>query len=497
MPLALPPLTVNELEAVRLWIEEGATRNGVVAGTGELLDACLPPPSPLEVEPLPPPAPGTGVQIRAPHQVLPPNGEREVCFVSYFDLTDQVPEEFRSPDGRSFRFKHLEARQDPHSHHAVTIVYKGSTDIHDPVWGAFACRGGEHDGDACEPTDISSCGTTGVCASPPVPSLACIGFGPGDAGIGIAEESLFNTMASNAGDVDGVYDEAPLKGILVWNSHAFNLANVEAKLDMWINFEFAAPEEQVRKLRRLVDISAISKMAPRAYGVDEVCNAYVAPRNAEFIDMSSHEHKRGKRFRVFQGAFTCQGGANDGDACSPFGPDPGLRCATCAAAIPALPGNRRAWVTATRTCGSRSTSWSRLSTSRSRSPRCRPARRPTATRTATSRSTSCSVVSARPSHPSFATPRKVSSIRASPTSTRRWCALSRGSSSAGQGRRRSSGRSPTADFTTTVSPNRTRSSAIPRRRRTEVRAVRHTAPEGTVGRPCVGSTTAERDRSCD
>jgi hypothetical protein len=324
MPLGLPPLTVDELEAVRLWIEEGATRNGVVAGTGELLNACLPPPSPLEVEPLPPPPPGTGVQIRAPHQVLPANREREVCFISYFDLTDQVPEEFLSPDGRSFRFKNLEARQDPHSHHAVVIVYKGTTDIHDPVWGPFACRGGERDGEACEPTDLGACGADALCASPPTPSLACIGFGPGDAGIGVAEDSLFNTMSSSAGDVDGVYDEAPLKGILVWNSHAFNLTDREAKLDMWINFEFAKPEEQLRKLRRLVDVSAISKMNPPAYGVDEVCHAYVAPPNAEFIDMSSHEHKRGKRFRVFQGAFTCEGGPNHGDPCSPFGPDPGL-----------------------------------------------------------------------------------------------------------------------------------------------------------------------------
>jgi hypothetical protein len=325
MPLGFPPLTVDELEAVRLWIEEGATRNGVVPGTGELLNACLPPPSPLKVKPLEPPAPGTGVQLRAPHQVLPPNREREVCFVSYYDVTDQVPPEFWSPDGKSFRFKSVEARQDPHSHHAVVIVYKGRAAIDAPVWGGpFACRGGERDGEACEPTDTSFCGADGVCASPPVPSLACIGFGPGDAGIGVAEDSLFNTMASGASGADGVYDEAPLKGVLVWNSHAFNLTAAEAKLDMWINFVFAKPEEQVRKLHRLVDTTGIGKMNPPAFGVDEVCHQYVVRPNAELIDMSSHQHRRGKRFRVFEGAFNCQGGPHDGAPCSPFGPDPGL-----------------------------------------------------------------------------------------------------------------------------------------------------------------------------
>lgn len=336
MPLGFPPLTADELEAVRLWIEEGATRSGVVAGTGELLNACLPPPSPLEIAPLPPPPPGKGIQIRAPHQKLPPSRERETCFVSYYDLTDQVPEEFLSPDGKSFRFKSVDARQDPHSHHAVVIVYKGATDIHDPVWGPFACRGGERDGEACEPTDTSFCGPDGVCASPPVPSLACIGFGPGDAGIGVAEDSLFSSMSANAGDVEGVYDEAPLKGILVWNSHAFNLTDREAKLDMWINFEFAAPDEQVRKLRRFVDSTGIGKMNPPAYGVDEVCHQYVTRPGAEVMEISSHQHKRGRRFRIFQGAFNCEGGPNDGDPCSPFGPDRGLPLRDLCAGAPCV-----------------------------------------------------------------------------------------------------------------------------------------------------------------
>jgi hypothetical protein len=49
MPLGLPPLSADELEALRLWISAGAPPDGTVAGTGELLDACLPPPPPLSV----------------------------------------------------------------------------------------------------------------------------------------------------------------------------------------------------------------------------------------------------------------------------------------------------------------------------------------------------------------------------------------------------------------------------------------------------------------
>lgn len=44
MPLDLPALSADELEALRLWIDAGAARTGTVAGTGALLHACLPVP---------------------------------------------------------------------------------------------------------------------------------------------------------------------------------------------------------------------------------------------------------------------------------------------------------------------------------------------------------------------------------------------------------------------------------------------------------------------
>lgn len=323
MPLSLPPLSFEELEVVRLWIEHGAPREGVVPGTGELLDACLPPPGPLEAPPLPPPPVGAGIQIRAPRQVLPPATEREVCFVSYYDVSDQVPPEFRGPGGDTFRYKRLEARQDPLSHHAVVILYEGRASIDDRRWGKFTCRGGADPGDECEPTIPDSCGTDGLCASEPVQSVACNGFGPGDASIGTGETSLFNTMASAGSGLEGVYAELPLRGILVWNSHSFNIAAQAAKLDIWLNLEFAHPEEQIFRLQRFVDASAIFKMNPPPFGADEVCHHYVLPKSVRLLDMSSHTHKRGRRFRVFEGKFACQGGPNNGAPCEPFGPDPG------------------------------------------------------------------------------------------------------------------------------------------------------------------------------
>jgi hypothetical protein len=322
MPPVGAPLTIDELEVIRLWIEEGATRTGIIPATGRILDACLPPPEPLKTEPLPPPPPGTGVQLKAPHQVIPANHERETCFVSWYDFTDQVSAEFLNPEGDAFRVSFIQARQDPLSHHLVAIAYKGKTSIHDPIWGSFTCKQGPRDGEQCDPVVVDACGEGGICGSEPQDALACIGFGPGDAGIGVGDESLFNTMGSAAAGVPGVYDEVPLKGIVVWNSHAFNLYDQPADLDVWVNFEFAAPDQQQRRLERFVEVSAIGKMHVPAFGADEVCHHWIVPKESQLLELSSHVHQRGKRFRIFAGEFTCQGGPAAGQPCSPYGPDP-------------------------------------------------------------------------------------------------------------------------------------------------------------------------------
>lgn len=324
MPLGgLPPLSLDELEVIQRWIEAGAPRDGVVEGTGEILDACLPPPEPLETKPLDPPPPGTGIQLRAPRQILPPRSEREVCFITYYDVTDQVPERFRGANG-TFRYKRIDARQDPLSHHAVVIPYFGTTPLRDPIWGTYTCGGGDRDGQSCDPMDPSACGSDGVCASTPQGAVGCIGFGPGDASIGVGNDSLFNTMAAGLGGVEGVYAEAPLKGMLVWNSHAFNGTDKEGKLDIWVNLEFAEPEEQQHELRRFTEIAVQFGIDVPPFVTRELCAHFEVPARAHLLELSSHNHKRGKRFQIWQGRFACAGGPNSGKPCSPYGIDPGL-----------------------------------------------------------------------------------------------------------------------------------------------------------------------------
>ena len=323
MPLdPQPAVSTNELEAVRVWIEKGAPRDGVVPGTAELLDACLPPPAPIAIKPLPPPAPGIGVQLRMPRWVLGAHSEREVCFASYYDVTAQVPEQLRGPNG-TFRYKFHQTRQDPLSHHMVPILYDGAAPPDSPVWGAFRCRGGARDGEPCDQFAAGACGADAECATEPEDSVACISYGPGDGGLALSSAGISITQqtAEEFHYAPGVYNELPLKGMILWSSHAFNLTDTPGKLEAWLNFEFAAPAEQQVPAEQIFVAGSVFKMNAPAFGTDEPCETTVFPQNAHIFELSSHMHKRGRRWRTFLGAFRCQGGPAAGQPCSPVGYD--------------------------------------------------------------------------------------------------------------------------------------------------------------------------------
>lgn len=320
---ALPALTLDELEAVREWIEYGAPRDGVVPGTDELLDACLPPPAPIEIVPLPAPAPGTGVQLHMPRWILPAHSEDEVCYASYYDFTGQIPADILSEDGTKFRINRSQIRQDPLSHHMISSVYEGSAGPTDAVWGSFTCKGGARDGEACDPTEAGACGEGSGCATSPVSVVACIGYGPPDAGFGFDAFGITGVQetAAQFDFAPGVYFEFPVKGTIVWNSHAFNLNDEPGKLEAWVNLFFAEPDEQLHEVVRIFDVTQIFRMTVPAFSTQEVCHFYDFPENAHLFELNSHMHQRGKRFRVWMGEFACDGGPRNGAACSPTGPD--------------------------------------------------------------------------------------------------------------------------------------------------------------------------------
>jgi hypothetical protein len=297
MPNGLAPLSTGELEALRLWIYAGAPQTGTVAGTDTLLDACLPTPAPILIKPLDPPPAGSGVQFTMPPWHLEAHSEHEICFATYYDISQDVPAEFQDPSGTLFRFSTTDLRQDPQSHHLILNRYVGpDSDVHDPSLGKWTCNGGENAGAECEPTDTSSCGT-GICTSEIKQSFACIGFGPRNGGrtstyaIGGAQSAQAHTKF-----VPGVFAQIPMKGVLYWNSHAFNLTDEDTTLHAWLNYYFS--NEQQYPVQSIFNVSMIFSADAAPYTTQTICNDHVLPQGARLFNLSSHTHKHGKHFTV-------------------------------------------------------------------------------------------------------------------------------------------------------------------------------------------------------
>lgn len=309
MPSGLPAISREELEAIRIWIEAGAPETGSVGDSirgdaqyvGDLLGACLPPAELVSIEPLAPPRPGEGVQLRMPTYRLPASTEREVCFAQYYDLSAEVPAEFQDRERGVFWANGSHLRQDQGSHHLV-INHSGlgADRVHDPSFGAWTCKGGSRDGQDCEPTDLGGCGGDGQCGSEVRDSTACIGFGPADGSVNVAGGGIGGAQTAQQivpPRADGYYAEVPIRGIVYWNSHAFNLTAKDHFLAARLNLSFA--RERTLPIRTLTDIHAIyDQHGQPPFTVRHYCADHVFEQGTDLLQLSSHTHKRGEHFTV-------------------------------------------------------------------------------------------------------------------------------------------------------------------------------------------------------
>lgn len=303
MPNGQEPLSEDELELVRLWVYSGAPENGVIASTVDLIDACLPDPSPITIEPLPPPAADEGVQFVMPQFNLEAASETEVCFASYYDFTDQVPDRFKDPTGTMFRYKGFDMRQDPQSHHLVLFAPGVPPErVHDPAFGAWTCRGGAQKGEACEPTDPTSCGE-GLCASVEQTGT-CFGYGPSDfatsvdpvdvQGIGGAQRAQLYTEFG-----EGVYAEIPIRGLIYWNSHAFNLTPRDHAMNARLNYLFAEEQEFVSAPFPVSFASLYQAAGTPPFTAAEYCNSMTFEKGTRITEVTQHTHRFGSNFRAW------------------------------------------------------------------------------------------------------------------------------------------------------------------------------------------------------
>jgi hypothetical protein len=337
MPVGDDALSEGDLGLLRAWIRGGAPKVGIVAGS-EQFATC-----PLEGEivpnkrqPLPPPAADKGVQFYSGAWPVAAEGEGEVCFVSYYDYSNQIPDELKVPCGEAqggpdrdcFAYNEILLAQDPQSHHSIVEFYVppvGSEDQWDPMnpeWKNWKCLGGENDGASCIPGS-DECGDRSQCATAPQTSIACIAytnapeelrnplglFGRADVrqNIATAQEATFRERYPT-----DVFALIPVQGFIVWDSHAFNLTERDTTIEQWMNVEFATPEEQLYERRQIFDAGDIFGMGTiEAFSSKEVCTSYTIPQHGRLMTLSSHTHRFGKQFRVWY---------PPNDACEP-GPD--------------------------------------------------------------------------------------------------------------------------------------------------------------------------------
>jgi len=301
MPSAGAAISAGQLQAIRLWIEAGAPREGSVGdalGGGasqleNLLGVCLPEAEPVNTIPLPPPPADEGIQFKMPPHAVPAEKEREICYAVYEDFRDVIPAEYLDATRDNFYAKGMELREDAFTHH--NVLYKSAAtveQIHDPSFGEWTCVGGDREGQVCEPTDRDSCGAEGQCRSAIGDSVACIGYGPpgtsnnGDRlGLGFGIEK------------EGFYQSFPAHGIFLWNSHAFNLTTKDGIHHVWRNIKFADDRrfkaENIDTTRFVFFAAGVPPFVKR-----DVCRDHVLDQGDGVLSLTSHTHKRGERFFI-------------------------------------------------------------------------------------------------------------------------------------------------------------------------------------------------------
>ena len=311
MPSGKAPLSEDQLAGLRLWIRAGAPETGVVEGTQELLGCDLPSDADPNRTIRPPvPAADEGFQHVSGTWTVDADSEAEVCFVTYYDLSDSAPDWARFPcelNGDSqtcVGFKRRQLSQDAQSHHSIINVYSGAATPSDPKWGAWRCVGGALDKKACDPLRLgesasaggADCGE-GVCQSEPVHSVACRGYGPSDRDLKSISAGGAQSPVSSQRFPEGVYGQLPIKGIIVWNSHGFNLTSKPADIGQYNTFWYARPDERTYLVRRIFDSRYIFTMTVPPFESREYCASFTLPRYAHLASLSSHVHKRGVLWR--------------------------------------------------------------------------------------------------------------------------------------------------------------------------------------------------------
>ncbi len=325
MPTSDAVLSEDDLALLRVWIRGGAPKTGIVAGSQQYASCEINGDvAPNKIQPVPAPASDEGVQFYSGAWTVPAEQEGEVCFVSYYDYSDQIPPEFRIPCGEAeggperecFVYNKVQLAQDPQSHHSIVEFYvppegkENQYDPSDPSWKNWQCLGGDNDGVDCTPGG-DECGERSQCTTAPQTTVACIIYqnGPPEMGTpaGLFGRATVRQNLATAQEASfretfpaDVYAMAPVEGFVIWDSHAFNLTKSDTTIEQWMNLSFASPDELLYLRSQIFDADDIFGMGIiEPFSSDEVCASFTMPQYGRMMTLSSHTHRFGKEFRVW------------------------------------------------------------------------------------------------------------------------------------------------------------------------------------------------------
>lgn len=330
----LPAISADALAALRLWIRAAAPERGVVEGTAPLLASCLPPTTPQKMPRPEPPGAGLGVQIDMPPYPLVAHSEREICMPTYYDLTGLVPPWAQvdcaasptNPSGKCFRWHKQLLAQDPQSHHSIIRLYTGAYGVTDPGWGAWTFKSGPNAGRPCDPTAVDETGVNPGCSGIIRNSPGCVFFvGPPDWSAATSPQFSGAQEPFSVQELaDGVYATLPLQGVVMWNSHAFNLTEIPTTMEQYLNLYFAEPAQQRYPVQGIFDDASIFVMNVPPFESREYCRTRTLPEDTHLFHISSHMHKRGVLWRTWAPPNTP---CTPGPSCTP-NPGPPLYLST-------------------------------------------------------------------------------------------------------------------------------------------------------------------------
>jgi hypothetical protein len=216
-----------------------------------------------------------------------------------------------NPESECFTWDRQVLYQDPQSHHSIINLYTGAADTSHESWGEWRYKLEPDDpeyaakhGQPCDPTDVDpALGYNRGCASTVVSSFACIGYGPPDASgfdsnvlpmVGGSQEPYYTVDLA-----PGAYGRLPMKGLVVWNSHAFNLTPTDSTLAQYLNVEFAEPQDQLYSTEQLFMADWIFATNVPPFATQEICATTTLPQDTNLFRLSSHTHRHGALWRTW------------------------------------------------------------------------------------------------------------------------------------------------------------------------------------------------------